>query len=218
MLAPAYVGPLAIEPSLRGVPRVEEFLRLIVANPDDDGPRLVLSDFLSDHGLEERAELIRIQCRMDRLEEAGHENGAEYARLERRCDNILEQWAAEWKPEPELANCLFHRGLLETYRAENVAAFLEIAPRVLEQTTIQVLRVRDRSDLHGLLVLPGMDLLYELDLQGACIQDDELRLLADRPWLARIRKLSLNFNFLGPRGFWDLAHSLREWIADFESA
>jgi uncharacterized protein (TIGR02996 family) len=46
------------------VPRAEEFLRVIVANPDRDEPRLILADWLLDHGLEDRAELIQAQCRL----------------------------------------------------------------------------------------------------------------------------------------------------------
>lgn len=157
------LGPLVVEPSLRGVPRIEEFLRVIVANPESDEPRLVLSDWLRDQGQEERAELIRLQCRMVQLEEAGREWEREYQELERQGDALLERYAAEWKPGPELANCLFRRGLLETYRVENIPEFLEMAPRIFQQTTVQVLRLRRWGDFSRLLALAGLRWLYELD-------------------------------------------------------
>lgn len=188
---PAMPGSLAVEPSLRGLPRSEEFLQFIVANPDDDAPRLILADYLSDHGLEERAELIRIQCRMYRLEAEEREAGAEYGRLERRSDAILARNAKAWKPGPVLSECLFHRGLLETYRVEDLSRFLEIAPRVFEQTTIQVLRVRAGRTLRRLFALSGLDHLYELDLSGAHGDEDDLLALAASPWLARVRELTL---------------------------
>jgi uncharacterized protein (TIGR02996 family) len=38
------------------------FLADILAHPEDDTPRLIYADWLDEHGLEERAELIRVQC------------------------------------------------------------------------------------------------------------------------------------------------------------
>jgi uncharacterized protein (TIGR02996 family) len=37
----------------------------IIANPDEDTPRLVYADWLQEHGQEERAEFIRLQCRLE---------------------------------------------------------------------------------------------------------------------------------------------------------
>lgn len=37
-------------------------LRAIIANPADDTPRLILADYLEDHGDSDRAEFIRVQC------------------------------------------------------------------------------------------------------------------------------------------------------------
>lgn len=48
----------------------ECLLHAVLANPDDDLPRLVFADWLNDNGEPERAEFIRIQCRLgdsDRL-------------------------------------------------------------------------------------------------------------------------------------------------------
>jgi uncharacterized protein (TIGR02996 family) len=55
----------------------ESLLRTIVAEPDDDLPRLVAADWLDEHALdfgqesqswERRAELIRVQCELARLD------------------------------------------------------------------------------------------------------------------------------------------------------
>ena len=45
------------------------FLAAIIAQPDDDVPRLVYADWLDEHGDPERAELIRVQCELERLPE-----------------------------------------------------------------------------------------------------------------------------------------------------
>src|SRR5436190_19415841 len=42
----------------------------ILAEPDDDAPRLVYSDWLEEHGDHERAEFIRVQCRLANLSPA----------------------------------------------------------------------------------------------------------------------------------------------------
>jgi uncharacterized protein (TIGR02996 family) len=42
-------------------------LQDIKANPDEDGPRLILADYLEEHG-EPRGEFIRLQCQLASLE------------------------------------------------------------------------------------------------------------------------------------------------------
>jgi uncharacterized protein (TIGR02996 family) len=44
------------------------FLRGICDSPDDDAPRLVLADWLEEHGQGERAEFVRVQCELARIE------------------------------------------------------------------------------------------------------------------------------------------------------
>jgi uncharacterized protein (TIGR02996 family) len=38
-------------------------------HPEDDTPRLILADWLDDHGQSERAELVRLQCGLADLSE-----------------------------------------------------------------------------------------------------------------------------------------------------
>jgi uncharacterized protein (TIGR02996 family) len=45
-----------------------DFLRGILANPDDDTPRVVFADFLQERGENDRAEFIRVQCELVRQE------------------------------------------------------------------------------------------------------------------------------------------------------
>src|SRR5262245_22546514 len=42
----------------------------IIADADDDGPRLIYADWLEDHGDPVRAEFIRVQCRLADLSPA----------------------------------------------------------------------------------------------------------------------------------------------------
>src|SRR4051794_1321406 len=47
----------------------ESFLAAIIDCPEDDTHRLVYADWLDDHGQPERAEFIRLQCRLACLSE-----------------------------------------------------------------------------------------------------------------------------------------------------
>ena len=47
----------------------ERFLAAICAVPQDDHPRRAFSDWLEEHGEVERAEFIRVQCRIAALDE-----------------------------------------------------------------------------------------------------------------------------------------------------
>jgi uncharacterized protein (TIGR02996 family) len=46
-----------------------DFLHAIWKSPDDDTPRLIFVDWLDENGDPERAEFIRVQCRLERTPE-----------------------------------------------------------------------------------------------------------------------------------------------------
>ena len=60
-------APLPPGPRSTGFADLDGLLAAIRSDPDDDTPRLVLADWLDEHGESERAEFIRVQCRMARL-------------------------------------------------------------------------------------------------------------------------------------------------------
>ena len=53
------------------------FLSAIVAEPDEDTPRLVAADFLDENGESDRAAFIRVQVALTRLEASGLSKSAE---------------------------------------------------------------------------------------------------------------------------------------------
>src|SRR5262245_24736947 len=88
----------------------EMFLRDIHERPDEDGPRLILADWLEDNGDPDRAEFIRLQCRLAR----GVADPAQ-AVAEQRVAELLVQHERRWLGElwsPAL-HWQFHRGLVE---------------------------------------------------------------------------------------------------------
>jgi uncharacterized protein (TIGR02996 family) len=86
-------------------------LRAAAEDRDDDAPRLVLADWLEDHGEAERAEFIRVQCEIARVGESDR------PRLERLAAREKELWQAHraaWCAElPRWARdkVVFRRGL-----------------------------------------------------------------------------------------------------------
>src|SRR5580704_2443031 len=69
-----------------------DFLRLILADPDADGPRLVYADWLDDQGQSARAEFIRVQCAVAALPA----DDPKIEALRSRADVLLEQHRVAW--------------------------------------------------------------------------------------------------------------------------
>src|SRR5438270_5908894 len=67
--------------------------RAVVAAPHDDAPRLVLADWLEENGRPERAEFVRLQCRLARLDE----DDPDRAPLERRERQLWQKHRAAWQ-------------------------------------------------------------------------------------------------------------------------
>src|SRR5262245_59923246 len=65
----------------------EAFLAAIAAAAEDDTPRLVFADWLEDNGQPERAELIRLQCRLE--PDRDRFDGAAINALHRQVDQLL---------------------------------------------------------------------------------------------------------------------------------
>src|SRR5262249_20860748 len=51
------------------MPTEEAFIQAIIADPDDDAPRLIYADWLDEQGECERAEFIRVQVALARMDE-----------------------------------------------------------------------------------------------------------------------------------------------------
>lgn len=51
----------------------DALLQDILANPSDDTPRLIYADWLDEHGQPERAEFIRVQCKLEEVSRRLHD-------------------------------------------------------------------------------------------------------------------------------------------------
>jgi uncharacterized protein (TIGR02996 family) len=98
----------------------DDFLRAVLAAPDDDSPRLAYADWLDEHCEPDRAAFIRVQCRLARLghKPAGCENaGCPCRELAGRERELIELDRALGLTDPGRlapdAGLRFRRGFLE---------------------------------------------------------------------------------------------------------
>jgi uncharacterized protein (TIGR02996 family) len=66
----------------------------VLANPDEDTPRLVYADWLQEHGDPDRAEFIRLQCRLARINEWDEGYTPDRLRAERLLRAHRDEWLA----------------------------------------------------------------------------------------------------------------------------
>jgi uncharacterized protein (TIGR02996 family) len=170
------------------------FFRSIEAAPDDDSPRLVYADWLEEHGDDARAEFIRVQCRLARLDEDDPRRGE----LRRREQDLLDAHRDRWLAELPAGLCVvndyqptFARGFPSSLEVA-CAAFVERGEDLFRATPVERLRIKDVGKQ---LPIPPADLGRVLrGLAPAPVEGvgEGVAALAGCPLLARVRGLSLD--------------------------
>ena len=125
----------------------DAFLRAIINDPDDDLPRLVYADFLDETGDPDRAEFIRVQCRLAGTEE----HDPHFRKLEDREHALLA--ANEWKWFRERAGLnewVWRRGFVD--EVADGHSDRESSETLFAAQPVQRWKVQTR-DLHRELVL-----------------------------------------------------------------
>ena len=180
--------------SLGTSPQVRAFLQDARERPEDDTPRLVLADFLEDHGDHDRAEFIRLQCRLASgqvpLEESRRE------RMEGRCEGLQDRcggcWLGplwRWSASP----MSWHRGLLSVRlpRRCDPDALKEVLPWI--DTALFVPHGRGGFQrVAGLMARSGVNYLH-LDLRSQLGEDTLLQMLERLPESACLRSLGIHW-------------------------
>jgi uncharacterized protein (TIGR02996 family) len=194
------------------------FLQDIKEHPEDDTPRLVLADWLEEHGgptEAARARLIRAQCALARLDE----DDPARAPLQEQVRQLIDAHGQQWLG-PLVARVLeatWHRGLCRIeLGADN---FLDREPGAapfwadLAQTDayawldgLSLSNLR-HGDLARLLALERLSTLTSLRLVACGLGPKGAERLADCPHLAGLHELDLGDNQIGPAGAADLARS-----------
>jgi uncharacterized protein (TIGR02996 family) len=188
---------------------LEPFLHAIQADPNGDGPRLVLADWLEEQGASDTAELIRLQCELAH----GTDQGLAWRAGKEREQELLQKHATEWLSplerfqEPATVFCPIAQlqTRLTTF-LRHAERIFQVAPLLRDVHCVGYFGEESRSPVevsphipYGVILrlpaqeFPRLPRLLE-DLQS--LQAD-LEALSKQPALERLRSLNLNGLLLG---------------------
>jgi uncharacterized protein (TIGR02996 family) len=217
-------------------PEVLAFLQDSKAHPEDDTPRLILADWLTDHD-DPRGEFVHLQCRLAAMQQTA----PGWAELRQREQELQTRHQSDWLGplRPLVRFWQFRRGLLEiTVEADSLprpsfAALaesealawverLKVTGLGLDLERLAVCRLLrqvttlDLSDelvtAHGARTLADLaewGAVQGLVLNNTQLTDYGLHPLAKAPRLPELRSLELSRNELGYGGVWSLTMSTR---------
>jgi uncharacterized protein (TIGR02996 family) len=167
------------------------FLDDIVANIDDDTPRLVYADWLTENGQDDRAEFIRVQVERARLPAWD----AAQVRLRLREQELLKQHGEQWLAElPAIAGAKwegFRRGIVAEVSFASFEAMRAKAHACRVVAPVEAVTVRWPRRAEGEADAPIAE-LRELSLTGRPDREDEIAWLADSPQLSTLRALTVH--------------------------
>ena len=174
--------------------QVRAFLEDARERPDDDTSRLVLADYLEEYGDPDRAEFIRLQCRLS----AGQSplEGRKRQGMEERCESLLARkgggWLGplwRWSASP----VLWYRGFLSVRfpRDSDIEALEDVLPWI--DTALFVLH--GRSGVRRVAHLMGKSSVnhLHLDLRSQMSEGTLLEMLARLPESVCLRTLSIHW-------------------------
>jgi uncharacterized protein (TIGR02996 family) len=183
----------------------EDFLKAILACPDEDAPRLIYADWLEEQGESARASFIRMQCQLARMQK--YEPG--YFSLVHQVEKLLrdnqQDWSAAIKPLVHFFR--FERGFVGdvTARAKQLVhkgeTLFSLAP--IRRLKLMMFKPADVPALAELTILQR---LRTLSLGTNDLTGDEVRQLLSSPHLEQVRVLEFdgyspnhgNLTFLSP--------------------
>lgn len=170
-------------------PGWEPLLAAIIAEPDDDLPRLVFADWMEENGDPERAELIRLQCRIALLAYDRPEMKAATAREKELIDANWERWMRAfpaWLRRDRFQH-RFVRGFVAGL-AVNGVLFAKDGPAVVRMTPIQDLSFKRVTE--AALRSPALSSVSGLTLEPT--DSARVSILAEHPDLSLLRNLFLS--------------------------
>lgn len=136
----------------------DALLATIIAQPDEDTPRLAYADWLDEHDNPARAEFIRLQHRLEPLPP-----GPERSALEDRADELLALHEMDWLgPVDKLYSWGWRRGFVEE-ASGGPRPTLEAARGQFERNPVRVVGFGTVCwDLHEMIELPFLERIEEL--------------------------------------------------------
>jgi uncharacterized protein (TIGR02996 family) len=184
------------------------FLAAIIADPDDDSPRLVYADWLEERG-DPRGAFIRLQCALERASADDPRRPA----LEDEADDLLADHEAEWTAPLRSAarGWRFRRGFVEwvevdgTTFQEQAESWFAAFP--LRGVHFQRVTGQPRPKAATLAANPLLGRLETLEFSGRLLDDRDVRELATSPHLSRLTALCLRGQEIEAAGLAAILHS-----------
>lgn len=180
-------------------------LAAVLANPDEDTPRLVYADWLDENGDENdhaRARFIRLQC------EASRHGPGSRARndLEREARQVSTQHGKDWGSELEGVVVAGHtdwsRGFVDGVMMYS-KRFVADGARVFATQPVRFVKfvdlgARGAVPPEKLLSCPHLARLRTVQFVGQPVDDGFVRVLAECPFLTELRSLRLKRSPISP--------------------
>lgn len=183
------------------------FLSDILAHPEDDTPRLIYADWLEDQGQEARAEFIRVQIELARLDHWD----ARYVPLKLREWELLRTHKRAWLKElPSLKSCSwseFRRGFMTGCHLHSLKKWQKIASACREAVPVEEIAVQWPHSAQEFQVLATLPRLRSLRFWGHFPNMRIIEELADSPVLSSLRSLHLTATSLTEEAFRTLISS-----------
>jgi uncharacterized protein (TIGR02996 family) len=203
----------------------EALLAAIRDNPDDDTPRLIYADWLDEHATTDaeraRAEFIRVQIELHSLmaQGTGEKNRRRYDELQKRANELLEQFQDEWLrglPGAVQKEAYLSRGFVESLSFNTARYMGELLPRWDQELPVAVYlagsaRLLESAVRRGLLDNIRMASL-SVSTDRSAVADGLASAIASSPSVANLRVLTFESQVLRDVGITAVAASavLRE--------
>jgi len=182
------------------------FLQAVIADPDDDAPRLIYADWLDENGQSERAEFIRVQIALARMPS----DDLRRQDLLTREVSLFQAFGMAWVADlPAMVRePRFNRGFVDTLICR-APAFLDHGGLLFQATPAQHLRLVDLQRIHisDLVRIPLLSRLSSLDLTWNSVGNVVTQAIARCPYLFGLSVLNLANNRIRRAGAYSLVKS-----------
>jgi uncharacterized protein (TIGR02996 family) len=189
----------------------EAILQAVLAEPDDDAPRLIYADWLADNGQEDRAEFIRLQLELFRLP-TNDARGKQLRQREKQLWSANKKaWLATLPLELRKRKYIaFHCGFFEEL-THAPSTWTTCADELFRSHPVHRLKPKSPFDRHAagdLAVVPHLSRIRAIVLYGTIKTPAQtLHILFHTPFLSGLTTLDAHQTEFGTRELGTLAAS-----------
>jgi uncharacterized protein (TIGR02996 family) len=186
------------------------FLRTILADPDDDAPRLIYADWIDEQGDADRAEFIRLQIRLARMSYSDPEASGVHMRAEELRHAHHVEWMEQLPQFEHVQWQVFHRGFISAVRFDHPDEYQAHAREIFSAAPVRELRLHQFYPKEAMMLATSGYLrrVRVLDMSdGNSIGNTGVEALMDSPHLRDLAVLKLARNSFGSAGVRAIAQS-----------